>query len=177
MIRIAVTGPESSGKTTLSKQLAEHFQVKWFPEYAREYLTKNGPDYSESDLLNIALQQNEERVKKEVRDSILIYDTENLVIKIWSHVKYGHVSSKIISLLKQQNFDHYLLCSPEGVDWEEDPLREDPNNRNELFSIYQEELRKLGVTFTVLKGTLANRLETAIDLIEDLSMAKGGFCV
>ena len=177
MIRIAITGPESSGKTTLSKALADHFQVKWFPEHAREYLKKNGPNYSESDLLNIALQQNQERVKEEVRDNILIYDTENLVLKIWSQIKYGHVTPEVISLVKNQYFDHYFLCSPEGVDWEEDPLREHPNNREELFSIYEVELKKLKVPFTVLKGSLTDRLEMAVDLIQDLSMAKGGFCV
>lgn len=177
MIRIAVTGPESSGKTTLSKELAEHFQVTWFPEYAREYLTNNGPDYSESDLLAIAVEQEELRSENKTRDNILIYDTENIVIKIWSEFKYHRVSPEIISMVNSQNFDHYFLCSPEEIEWEDDPLRENPFERAELFEIYKKVLAQKGYPYTVLKGSLNERLSLAISMTEEMILSKGGFCL
>lgn len=177
MIKIAVTGPESTGKTTLSKKIADHFQVEWFVEYAREYLSETGGDYSESDLIKIALHQEEIRSTQKSNDNILIFDTENIVIKIWSFFKYGRVDSEIERLLREQHFDHYLLCSPQGIEWEEDPLREHPDKREALFELYKEELQNRKLPFTVIEGNLDRRLQQSIELIEDLALSGGGFCV
>jgi nicotinamide riboside kinase len=177
MIKIAITGPESSGKTTLAKGLSELFQVSWHPEYARKYLEKQNGEYVESDLLHIALNQDEIRSNLSSQDQIQIFDTENTVIKIWSSFKYKRVSPEILNLQQTQVFDHYFLCSPENIDWEDDPLREHPEQRAELFAIYLEELEKLNVPFTLLKGSAESRLEQAAEIIEELSMSSGGFCV
>ena len=55
--KIVVIGPESTGKSTLCEQLANHYQTQWCQEFAREYLLKNGTDYSYDDLLTIAKGQ------------------------------------------------------------------------------------------------------------------------
>lgn len=177
MIKIAITGPESTGKTTLSKELADHFQVDWFPEYARKYLNQTEGNYKEHDLPKIALAQEEERSKHKFNDNIQLFDTENLVIKIWSVFKYGRVNSEIERLLIGQHYDHYLLCSPQGIEWEEDPLREHPDKREELFELYKKELKNRKLPFTVLEGTLERRLQQSIEIIEDIALSDGGFCV
>lgn len=78
--------------------------------------------------------------------------------------------------MENQHFNHYFLCSPEGIPWEEDPLRESPNHRAELFDLYLAELQKQEVDFTILKGDFNSRCEQAISIIEEISLSKGGFC-
>ena len=55
--KIVIIGPESTGKSTLCKQLAEHYKTLWCPEFAREYLLKHGMNYTFDDLLTIAKGQ------------------------------------------------------------------------------------------------------------------------
>lgn len=175
-MKIAFTGPESSGKTSLSKAIAEHFDAQWFPEHARAYLIKRDAKYNFSDIEQIGIEQQEMREADE-KAGIKIYDTENTVLYIWSTFKYGKCAPKVKSLMDNQRFAHYFLCSPEGIPWEEDPLRESPNQREELFILYLAELRKQNNDFTILDGTFEQRMKKAIDIIEEVSLSKGGFCV
>jgi len=71
--KIVVVGPESTGKSTLCRQLASHYQSMWCPEYAREYLLKNGTNYSYEDLLDIAKGQIalEEKTTDQLRNFLL----------------------------------------------------------------------------------------------------------
>lgn len=177
MIRIAIIGPECSGKTTLAVALADCFQVEWFEEYAREYLTKKNGVYEKEDLIVMAKKQEEMRANADLHYPVLIYDTENITFKIWSAVKYGKVDPELEALVNAQQYDYYFLCSPEGIAWEEDPLRESPSTRPELFSHYRDELKERNLPFTVLRGNLEQRMDEATDIIDELNLSCGGFCV
>ncbi len=96
MLKIAFTGPESSGKTTLSKKIAEILNGEWHEEYAREYLTNLNRSYNQEDLIEIALKQNEKRINCNSR--FQIYDTEMLVIKIWNDFKFKKENQQINDL-------------------------------------------------------------------------------
>jgi nicotinamide riboside kinase len=90
MQKIIITGPESTGKTTLAQQLAQHYQTVWVPEYSRDYIAQLNRSYEEDDLLEIAkgqVRREDEMVAKHTPD-LLICDTSLLVIKVWSKVKY-----------------------------------------------------------------------------------------
>jgi len=167
MKRIAITGPECSGKSTIALALASNFQTNWIPEAARSYLEKLGRPYVQEDLDTIARRQQLMIDGARNRD-VLITDTEMLVLKIWSEVKYGSVSGFIESLWRNQDFDLYLLCAPD-IPYEEDPLRENPDNRNELFELYKAELEKSNRNFIVLSGNLESRLQSAIEKIKSLN--------
>lgn len=160
MIKVAITGPESSGKTTLSEQLANHFNVEWVPEFARTYLIERGGAYTQEDLDSIAKGQFEEMEKVQDRE-LVFYDTDLTVIKIWSEYKYNSSSTMIDEFLRKQEVDLYLLCKPD-LPWEEDPLRENPNNREVLYDLYLDALKDKGVTFAIISGTPKERLEHAI---------------
>lgn len=169
-MKIAITGPESSGKSTLAQLLASKFKGKLIPEYAREYLEKSQGKYSIIDLDQIALGQI--KMWKENEDSNLIFcDTEMLVMKIWSEYKYNTCSELILNQLEKQNFDHYFLCSPD-IPWEEDPLREHSNERESLFKIYINELKFNKLPFTIVSGNLENRLKTCEEVIQRLSLQR-----
>lgn len=164
MIRIAITGPESSGKTTLSQQLGLHFQIPVAPEFARIFLESSNGSYCFSDLDLIAQGQVD---AWETLDTSLLCDTEMTVMKIWSEVKFKKISPLIQKCYLEQRFDHYFLCRPD-IPWEPDPLRENPNDRNDLFERYQKELKLLNRPFTIIEGSEKDRKDHCIQIIEEL---------
>ncbi len=161
MLKIIVTGPESSGKTTLSKALSTHFEIPFTEEYAREYLNNLESDYTQSHLLEIAKEQ----LLSEHNAQIL--DTDLITIKIWSNYKYGNCDKWIIDQIEKQKTEKrfYLLCKAD-IPWEGDPQRENPNDRVELFEIYKQELDNLGHNYFIVEGE--NRIENSISKISSL---------
>ena len=164
MKRIAFTGPESSGKTTIAKRFATHVDGLYVEEFARVYLEERGGEYTAADLVHIA----ESQCKLwEETNGILVADTEMLVLKVWSEVRFGRTDAFIEEALITQNFDHYFLCYPD-IPWEPDPLREHPEQRMVLFDLYREKLVELNFAFTVLKGSVDERLMTCDDIFSVL---------
>jgi nicotinamide riboside kinase len=163
MRRIAFTGPESSGKTTLAKWVADQLNCPWVPEVARDYLTERNGVYEQADLNAMAIEQVEkwEQINNE---PFVVYDTEMTVFEIWSQVKYGEVSSEINALSSNQHIDHYFLCSPD-IPWEEDPLRENPSDRDALFALYYQSLVQKNVAFTVISGSVEQRQQRVLDVL------------
>ena len=168
MLRIVITGPESAGKTTLALQLAAHYQVPWVPEYARVYLKSIQRDYEYPDLLEIAKGQiyREDRIGAG-NPALLICDTDLLTIKIWSDFKYQQTDPWILKHLDTRHYDHYFLCYPD-IPWEPDPLREHPRQRQELFTIYQQQLQVFSKPFTEIKGDAGSRMQQARFVIDQL---------
>jgi nicotinamide riboside kinase len=164
-MKFAFTGPESSGKTTLSKAIAEKIQANYYPEFSREYLNKRNGTYTKKDLDEIALGQFE--FINQIDKKNQVYDTEMLVIQIWSEFKYHSCSELILNLVQQQQIDHYFLCSPD-IPYEEDPLRECPEQRDELFDIYLNKLKTYKVPFSIIKGTPSERIEKTLEIILNL---------
>ena len=152
-VRIAFTGPECSGKSTMAKWLADEYSLKIVEEYAREYLQKK-KGYSIHDLDVIAAEQ----FVRNSSQGALVADTEMLVLKIWSEEKYQRVSKNILQLLKQQEFDFYFLCKPD-FNWVSDPLRENALDRERLFDLYEESLKKHKYPYCLLSGPEVERKE------------------
>jgi NadR type nicotinamide-nucleotide adenylyltransferase len=166
VLRIAITGPESTGKSELAKQLAAYYQTVFVPEFAREYLSKLGRSYVFEDIVTIAKGQLElEDSLAEKAEKILFCDTDLLVTKIWSIYKYGKCDAWIEEKVKSHRYDLYLLC---GIDlpWTQDPLRENPGQREELFGLYLKELQQLKVKFAIISGLDERRLRNAILAME-----------
>jgi NadR type nicotinamide-nucleotide adenylyltransferase len=163
MKRYAITGPESSGKTTLAHALANEYDTNWVAEYAREYLMRSGGTYEQQDLDLIASGQ-VSMWEISPSNSMAFFDTEMTVMKVWSEYKYGTVSDHILHLLSNQQFDHYFLCRPD-IMWEEDPLREHPEERDALFEIYVKELTDLKVPYTIVGGSLPERVAQCLVVI------------
>lgn len=166
-MKIAITGPESTGKTTLARSLAEEFNTLWIPEFAREYLEQKSVKYDFKDIEIIAVEQEKTWKKAKNRD-LVFFDTEYTVLKVWSEVKFGKVAPYIIDSLENQDFDHYFICDPEGVEWEEDPLREDPERREEFFELYLRIMNSNNRDFTILSGGKKERLKKATEIVKSL---------
>ncbi|MBS1736591.1 MAG: ATP-binding protein [Bacteroidetes bacterium] len=172
--KIVVVGPESTGKSTLSEQLAAHFNAKWLPEYAREYLLTNGKEYTINDLLVIAKkqietedQQIEEMEKK--GGSLLIIDTDLIVIKVWSEFVFGYCDTWILQQIALRQYDGYLLCDVD-LPWVQDALREYPDKeiRQQLFKYYKENMSAQNAPWAIISGKYEERLTTAVRFVEGL---------
>ncbi|MBR5603315.1 MAG: ATP-binding protein [Bacteroidales bacterium] len=167
MFKVAITGPESTGKSTLAERLAKHFNVAYIPEYSRTYLENFEGKYTENDVVEIAKAQHNLIIEEEKKNpEILIADTEIIVCKIWIEYVFKHPNEMTEDLLRRQNFDLYLLCDID-LPWVYDPLRENPNieERKELFEIYKNTLTKMNVPFGVVRGSDEERVNNALEII------------
>ena len=105
MFKIAITGPESTGKSTLAEKLAKHFNVGFIPEYSRTYLENFEGQYTENDVVEIAKGQYNLILEEEKKNpEILIADTETIVCKIWVEYVFKHSNETIDNILKKQIF-------------------------------------------------------------------------
>ncbi len=168
MIRIAITGPECCGKTTLCKWLGERiYDARVVAEYARKYLEDKGENYqySKEDLLSIARKTSQYLSKAFKSDhDALIVDTDFYVIDIWWNEIYGEHNEEIEIMKESYDFDLYLLCEPD-IPWESDPLRTNPNDRERLFDIYKKELISDGRTVEIVKGSGEERMQQVLNRI------------
>lgn len=173
MKRVAVIGPESTGKSELAKALAEHFQAPWVEEYARAYVEKQNGQYDFSDISAIAQKQVEQELfyEKEYKGSAgyVFFDTELIITKVWFEYCYKQVPDFVTNRLKQGFFDFYLLCAPD-LPWEADPVREHGDDRDFFFDWYKREIENLGKPYVIITGTGSLRLQNAIDAITKLEL-------
>ena len=165
MKKIVFTGPESSGKTTISQAIAKKFNLPIVEEYARKYLSELNRKYRYNDLIAIAKGQLKSE-QKESKSKIIICDTNLQVVKIWSQIKYNRCDSFILNNQDPNCF--YLLCSPD-FKWKYDPLRENKKNRHELFLKYHKDLIKNKYNFKIIKGSHEKRMKLVSDLIQKIT--------
>lgn len=166
--RIAIVGPECTGKSELANFLAQYYNTVWVPEFARSFLDVLSRPYEKTDLKTIAKGQillEDSAVQK--ANKLLFCDTTLLVVKVWSEFKYGICDEEIVNELKNRNYDLHLLTHVD-IPWVEDPQREHPQQRDLLFSIYKAELEKMKTPYVEIKGERAQRRALAIAAIDKL---------
>ena len=165
MYKIAITGPESTGKTTLAAILAEHFSGKMIPEFARQFLA-NKSSYTLQDLHEIAVGQwtSEEKAIQEGNE-LLICDSDPLVFGVWSLEKFNNLAPSLEQKLIHYDYDMTLFCMPD-LPWVYDPLRENEHNRNELAVLYEKIAKKYNISLHRINGFGDFRTSKAIAILE-----------
>ena len=193
--KIVILGPESTGKSTLCKQLAEHYKTLWCPEFAREYLLKHGMNYSFDDLLTIAKGQialedkyaeevgktgrpEDERIVADdktnssgLADSLtsrlLFIDTDMYVMKVWCEFVFDNCHRFILDQIVERKYDLYLLCNVD-LPWVKDELREYPDleSRQRLYYIYKDIMINQSVPWVDISGGYEERLQKAITAVD-----------
>lgn len=181
---IAITGPESTGKTQLAQELAQALGAEWTPEYAREYLRDFERPYTREDLERIARGQAEAIARGKTRAlracplahaPLLVLDTDWTVLEIWESYRFG---TDMPVPFWQKGYgpieipDLYLLCYPD-IAWQPDPLREHPHERLILFDQYVRLLCAHQAPYAVIRGQGQARLQSALEAIEQRGLAKG----
>ncbi len=172
-IKVVLFGPESTGKTTLAKQLARHYNSVWVPEYARQYLQKKWNNErktcEQSDLLPIAIGQMKlENTSAQKTDSVLICDTDLLETKVYSEEYYSGKCDPLLDKYAVENtYDLYLLTYID-TPWEADDLRDKPEEREEMFAAFEKALQNNNRPYIILKGDKKERLEKAVNHIDEI---------
>jgi len=172
MKKVVVIGPESTGKSTLCEQLADYYKTTWVPEYAREYLTVNGTNYTYDDLLTIAQGQvtlEESYIEKAKDVPLLFIDTDQYVMKVWGQFVFGKCHQWTLDQITKRKYDLYLLCNID-LPWAYDVLREypDPGPREELYKIYRNLMLNQPVPWVEISGNYEERFQKAINAVNDL---------
>ena len=176
IIKIAIYGPESTGKTTLAKQLATHFNTTWAMEFARDYLQEKWNAKQEicvaEDLLPIAIGQMQlENEALQKANKYLFTDTCLMVTKVFSEIYYGFCDAKLEKAARKHKYDLFFLTDVD-VPWEQDDLRDAPNDRIATFEKFKQALIENNKPFIVLSGDAEMRFQKAIAIIEELTKAK-----
>ncbi len=168
--KIAVIGPESTGKSTLSEALAKALNTVWVPEFARNYLEEINRPYTENDLLEIAKGQliNEEAMLAKA-NRYLICDTDLHVLKVWSEHKYNRCAKAILEAIAKNHYDLYILTFID-TEWTYDPLREHPQEDMRLYFYRQFEdlVLNSNTPFSIVSGNQEQRLINAMKAIQQL---------
>jgi len=174
-LKIVLFGPESSGKTTLARALAQRYKTEWVPEYMREYLQKkwdkNKESITKQDLLPIAYGQMEmENKAARKANTFLFCDTNLREIKVYCDYYYdGFCPEEILKATSENTYDHYFLTHID-TPWEQDDLRDRPYDREKLFRIFEAELQKNSLPYTVLVGSEKERLIKAAQVLATLKL-------
>ena len=166
--KIAIVGPESTGKSTISASLASHYQTFWVPEYAREYCAALNAPCSWQDEINIFKGQLEleDRLLPSA-NRLLICDTTFLTVKIWSDHIFGKSPQEVLDELPKRPYDLYLLMDID-LPWQEDPLRDFPDLREHFMETWHKELLSLHATYAVISGSDDQRFRNAVNYIDEI---------
>lgn len=167
-IKIAITGPESTGKTSLSEQLAKHFKAELVVEFARDYLIEKGQNYNYEDIIFMAEQQIQLENEAVLKDKqIIICDTDTINFKIWLEFYNFKVPQFILNHIESKPYQHSLLLYP-NTKWENDGLRKNENDRLLLYNQFVNDLNHYNYAYTKISGLNEARLTQAIEVINHL---------
>lgn len=172
--KIAIVGPESTGKSTISIGLANHYNVAWVPEYARYYCAALTQECTLQDEINMFHGQValEHAILATAETDFIICDTTFLTVKIWSDEMLGASPQIVLDALKTNTYDFYLLLDID-LPWQEDPLRDFPHKRAHFMNIWHKELKALNANYVVVGG-IENRLQNAIEAVDKFLEIKKG---
>lgn len=163
--KIAITGPESTAKSTLAVQLSMYYKCTLIVEYSREYLHSFGPHYASEDIITMAKMHNNKLINNVSSGTIEIWDTDLLTYYIWYQWKYNIWLEDLRDLWLQNTADYYLICLPD-IPWFFDPLRENPTDRNDLLRQYLISIHEKKLQYGIVSGVGSQRLMNAIRLIQ-----------
>ncbi len=167
--KIVIIGPESTGKSTLCEQLAQHFQTEWVREYAREYLLKHGTNYTYEDLLKIADGQIRGEEDATTNSAFIFIDTDMYVMKVWAEFVFNKCDNSFLNQIVNRKYDLYLLCKND-IPWVKDELREYPDlkQREQLYHYYKDAMINQNTPWVEISGDYDQRLKKAIDAVNSI---------
>ena len=170
--KVCIVGPESVGKSTLTRNLAQHFNTTFVPEYARTYLKIQDGQLGYEDMAVIARGQfSSEKALEKYANKLLFADTDLVTTTIWSEFLYQKCDDSIYQMAKDSDYDLYLLLDVD-VPWVEDIVRYLPENRSDFFDKIEHKLQELGRDYVVISGDWKQRFSDAVYAVNKLFEGK-----
>lgn len=168
LLKIAVVGPESTGKSTMVQHLAKALDTSYVPEYARYYCKNLHNQYTLQDETNMFYGQIalEEAITSQVNNNVLICDTTILTVKVWCDHLFQHTAEEVLTEVKERKYDLYLLMDID-LPWEHDPLRDFPDQREYFMNVWKEELNSIGARYEIISGIGDERLNKGIQVAKE----------
>lgn len=168
LIKIAVVGPESTGKSTMANFLAKELNTFCVPEYARYYCEHLNRQYTLDDEVNMFHGQRalETAIANKVENNLLVCDTTILTVKIWCDHLFQHTPKIVTDEIATRKYDLYLLMDID-LPWQDDPLRDFPNEREHFMHVWKQELDNIGGNYKIVSGLDAQRLQNGLKICLD----------
>lgn len=167
--RIVLTGPESTGKTTLSLLLAEHFNTNVVSEFARDLFEKNKGILTYDDISTIVSGQlHQEEIQAQTANKILICDTDPIATIAWSEIYFNQCPQWIIDWSYQASPYCLHLLMDIDIPWVQDNTREFPHLRLYHFEKLKTALENRKYPYHIISGNFEERFNKAVSLIEQL---------
>ena len=171
-IKVVLFGPESTGKSTLAKQLADFYDTVFVPEYSRIYAEEQllrNKLLTVKDVMPIAEGQMQlENALTPKANKLLICDTDLLETKVYSEAYYGGVCDPHLERYAIENFYHLYFLTYIDIPWEADDLRDKPHERETMFLAFENALNTYNKPYVLLKGTMKERFRIAKKHIDEL---------
>jgi len=168
VIRVVLTGSESTGKTTLAARLASHYGVVAVPEFVRQYAASKDGSLEFNDHGPIARGQialEDEAIARGER--IVIQDTDLLSTVVYCDHYFGACPPWIIDAARSRRPDLYLLCEID-LPWIEDGIRDRGHMREDMQRLFRAAVRASNVPAVVIDGDPERRFAKAIDAVDQL---------
>ena len=159
LLRVAILGAESSGKSTLAEALAARYGTVWVPEYLREFVDTRGRVPFESDQYPIARTQLEREDAAAARATRFLFcDTTPLMTALYSRQYWGRVDPQLARLDSRHDYALTLVTAPDSP-WEPDGLqRESEEVRQQVHRMLLDTLAARAIPYILLEGELAQRM-------------------
>lgn len=172
-LRVVLTGAESTGKTTLARQLARQYDAEWLPEYVRGFVVAQGRLPALADVDAIATGHlAAERTALQGQPDLIIMDTDLVSTCIYSEHYFGTCPGWVREAARDRHADLYLLAGAD-IPYESEPAQRDSAEvRTLLQRRFEAELRARGLRVVRLRGGVSERLATATKAIDALLDAR-----
>jgi len=165
-LKIAVVGPESTGKSTMANYLAEKLHTLCVPEYARFYCKNLNRAYTLQDEVNMFYGQVAlEEAFLNRSPEILVCDTTILTVKIWCDHLFGSTPAEVTDEIAVRHYDFFLLMDID-LPWEDDPLRDFPEQREHFLDVWKKELKALNANYELISGLGEQRLQNGLEAVK-----------
>ena len=170
-LRIVIVGAESTGTTTLSRDLAAALHVPWVPEVGRYYtesILTDGYEWHNDDFYRIGrLQQHYENEIAARSKGIIVCDTNAVATELWQRRYMGKTTSEMREIAANDKADLYIITGDE-IPFVQDGIRDGEHVRHRMHRWFLAHIKKSGIPYLVVTGTPEERLAAARTAAEEM---------
>lgn len=166
--RVCIYGPESTGKSTLTKDLAKYYKTVFCEEYARSLIDTQNQEVNYPDIDRIARGHwASEQAMARQANRVLFSDTDMLTTIFWSNILFKDCPGWIYKEVEKIKYDLYLVTDID-IPWVKDPQRFLPKKRRWFMDMCLRELDKRNRKYIIIRGDRDKRLAKAVKAVDNL---------